>query len=792
MPYSRHRSTSIRTVRVNRAATITVVVALVLGAIGTLILREVSRRQNNRKVMAVARQLRDAGEPDMVVRHLNQYLFLDPADVDALALRAEVIVDLAKGKNLGAIMAAAQAQEALIRADPEGPQAQEARRRLVALYTRYGDIYREHANTVVTSEIALRESRYSAAERIANELIIRGADDPEAHRLLALALEGRAVPGDREALNSAIREFRTVLTEDPTDIVAASHLAGLYRDRRKDQARADSVLSDLILALPDSVEVRLIRYRHFIESHRPDLAAEELEAAIKVAPNDLNVILAATEDAFRHGRIDQARAHLANVPEASRSELRVLMLRGMIDFGEEHPDEAIDSWRRCLTTSAGTDAETSWWLAYALIQIGRTAEAKPLIGQYRRLAGLSSAKLRFLEAVLDEKTGRPARAILMIDQIKERFEPRWEEMVQLTRGRCYEALWDEHKASKYYTMAIQNEPTSVVARLALANLRLKRQPDEAILEIERGLAVIPNHPALKVALAGALLRREAALPRNMRSSANFDRAWKDAMDTSPKAPSLILMQADRLNIAGQEAEAVALLEKAAADNIKSASLAAALAEGLNRLGKHDRALAVAERASRPDAAGDQAALRIAKARALMALYRGGEARKALVENIDLLPVSERPDIWIALGKLESGRGDPDAARRAFTEWAKLVPDDPRPQLVLLELALEQGDLTVAHGRVEELRRLGDSNASMARGETAVALGGAADVAYRLGRIKELIAENDDASPSEHHTSDNPPPGGQEAEDRRRPAGRAGAPRRPDGPGPDPRAPGKPR
>jgi len=69
--------------------------------------------------MAVARQLREAGHPEMVVRHLNQYLATEPADLEALALRAEVIVELAKGKNLGAIMTAAQAQEALIRADPE-------------------------------------------------------------------------------------------------------------------------------------------------------------------------------------------------------------------------------------------------------------------------------------------------------------------------------------------------------------------------------------------------------------------------------------------------------------------------------------------------------------------------------------------------------------------------------------------------------------------------------------------------------------------------------------------------
>jgi len=173
----------------------------------------------------------------------------------------------------------------------------------------------------------MRESRYSAAERIANELISRGADDPEAHRLLALALEGRAVPGNSQALDAAIKEFRTVLTEDPKDLVAAEHLAALYRDRRKDVPRGDNVLDDLLQALPDSVDVRLTRYRHFLEAHKPDKAATELAAAIALAPDNLNVILAASEDAFRRGETALARAYLAKVPESSRSELRVLMLR---------------------------------------------------------------------------------------------------------------------------------------------------------------------------------------------------------------------------------------------------------------------------------------------------------------------------------------------------------------------------------------------------------------------------------------------------------------------------------
>ena len=126
------------------------------------------------------------------------------------------------------------------------------------------------------------------------------------------------------------------------------------------------------------------------------------------------------------------------------------------------------------------------------------------------------------------RTVGPHCAILLMDRIRERFDPQWEEMIQLARGRCYEALWDETKAGEAYNLAILTNEKSVIPRLASASLRLKRHPEEAILELERALVLIPNDPALQVALAGAILRGEAAKPKGGRSFAESDRAWKDA------------------------------------------------------------------------------------------------------------------------------------------------------------------------------------------------------------------------------------------------------------------------
>src|SRR5205814_2297454 len=82
-------------------------------------------------------------------------------------------------------------------------------------------------------------------------------------------------------------------------------------------------------------------------------------------------------------------------------------------------------------------------------------------------------------------------------------------------------------------------------------------------------------------------------------------------------------------------------------------------------------------------------------------------------------------------------GDLAAARKAYAEWSKLVPDDPRPRLVVLELAIQQGDEPAVHAAVDELK----------------SVGGGDDLAYRLARAKELLFERDAAAP---------PPGSRDA------------------------------
>src|SRR5262249_36601503 len=115
-------------------------------------------------------------------------------------------------------------------------------------------------------------------------------------------------------------------------------------------------------------------------------------------------------------------------------------------------------------------------------------------------------------------------------------------------------------------------------------------------------------------------------------------------------------------------------------------------------GKRDEALRVLEEAAGPEAAGDHAALRIARASLLLRAGQGQAAREALSSSRDRLPRSEQAEVSRALATLCQELGDRDAARAALLDWARQAPESPEPGLSLLDLSRLNGD--------EEAARLG--------------------------------------------------------------------------------------
>jgi tetratricopeptide (TPR) repeat protein len=726
-------------VRLNKRA---LVVALILGVIAVpavLIGWRIQNRRLGSEAVALAQAFERAGEPEKAIRHLSHYVEIQPDDRKALGLLARLLAESAR--DLSDILHAASVNDRLLRLDLNATDSQDTRRRLVELYVRFGELFRLSAHYNLTPDKVMSESRAAVAETIAEQLFGPGRTNiPKDFRLLAQAKEGRITPGNPDALKEAIENYKKALEGDPTDAIAAGHLAQVYIQHKHDPAKARQVLDDL-LKVSDTAEVRLVRHQFFTIQKDRKQAALELAAAKVQAPESVIIRLRVAEEALKRGDIAAAKNEINTLPKSLQENIQVQLMRGQIAFAEQHPDEAIADWQHGLLMTGGSDAHLTWRLAYAYLQMGDLTSAQPLIARYREIGGDGSEPLlAMLKAELDLKSGWPARAAYEMERIRNRINEGLRVPLLLTLGHAYEGLWDDTKALEAYHQAAEINPEAQEPRVAAIRLRLRQQKlDEARTEIERGLRENPDAASLLIIKARLLLLEQTQLPQERRSWKEFTEALKQASERAPNSPDLALLQTDFYTVQGNTQEATRLLKTIVDKHPKIDTIAIAYANSMARAGQVDEALQVLDQASRPDAAGDRASLRINRANLLLGLGRGRTARAALIERIDRLSVPERVQIWRTLGRLEASQGDLDRARDAYLEYARLLPDDPQPRLEMLALAMNSGDEKLVHETVASLSRRSEEREKIeTKGARRKDEAGSGDLIWRLCKAQEIL------------------------------------------------------
>jgi tetratricopeptide (TPR) repeat protein len=809
---------------------------------------------------------------DLALRHLVQYLTWRPDDPEGLNLEAELLAPtadldgatmayeqllqaLARDPSyLGTFRGTASVYEHLLRIDPEpaGSRAQNARRRLAALYILLSDYIRMSSLARLMPEDMSKEYKYLTAEEHARHLLkeyaeakapVDDARTAEAHQLYALALEGQIVPGETERVvpvtvrgeraiepwqvtveDGAILEFENSLALQPGDIVTATHLAGLYQKASRKNTDVVTELANLLKALPSanrpkalddllrahpeakgrlanldpelrnspvlkeiyvdflkvhpvarrladlyqgsrksvdiardvldrlcaanaSVDVRRVRHAFFSSNGDPQAATRELEEAILLDPENLELILTAAEDARRSGAGGTHGPHfwLDQVPRSSRDDPRVLMVQGTIEYTAQNHEAALASWRKGLEQSNAADVGLCRQLALVLLELNRDDEAAKVVEQYRRLVPDADPVLRFLEGLQDEHAGRYSRAIERLGWARDRLPPGFQTPLAISLGRSQERQGDYTEAEKTYRAALRLDPRSVPLRQSLGRLLMATEPQEAIREFEQGLGSSPDQLGLLLSLAQARLQQQKALPLGRRNWADFDAVVNRVAKVAPSSTMLTLLKAEQLAVDARLDEAISFLqseigrlrdvvgklrkdgdklkeevakdsknpelqiqrERLSADLELSANrwagLAGRLTEYLLGQGRADQALGILEEASDPRGAGDRGSLRIQRALVLSSLGQGREARTVLLKDVDRLSPGERDDVWRSLFLLCKRQGDPETTRDVYNTWARLLPEDPKPQFALLEMDIEANDQSAIRARLESLR-----------------------------------------------------------------------------------------
>ena len=476
---------------------------------------------------AVAQTKAEPPRYDLALNYLNEYLGTrdpeDPETFEALALKSEILAGSARtGSDLQE--AARVCQQALRVAafdangdgkpdsglDPASPDVQKIRRRLVAV------------DLDMVPLVPLDEVPLKAAEDIATQLIALqeqdgGTPDPADLRLKARVLQNLAAfRRDAEAGTEALTLLERAYQQDPADLTSAAELAQAYQfastPPRPDDARR--VLDSLLARLrereakaPAEGEARdeiagkiaqahLTRFRMLATqaaaeptlSGRRALSAEaatELDQALAKDPDDVDVLLTAAEYAVQNGNLAQAAAYFAKVPDEDRETVRSRLVEGLIALGNNRHDDAIESWRRGLEASGGTDADLTWQLAYILLDLGRVDQADPLIRQHRRLSGNvpgttePTPRHRFLEGLALLKRNQPAPALEELRKAllkgQDRNDQRDRPQVLIAMARAFEMLKRPDDAMEQYRQAALARPRWSIPYLARAAL-IQQQP----------------------------------------------------------------------------------------------------------------------------------------------------------------------------------------------------------------------------------------------------------------------------------------------------------------------------
>jgi tetratricopeptide (TPR) repeat protein len=672
-----------------------------------------------KKFQKLAREEKDPGlrgqNRDLALRHLVQYLQYRPDDTEALELEAHLLLES------GDILAAASVYEHLLRFQESGPKAQDARRKLAEIYIIYSDQYRNSQMAKDQPEYIARELRYHAAELRAQQLVYEAkppADDADAHRLLAMALEGQVTSGQRtreingvqkvvDLADDAIKEYEIAFKKNPADPLTAERLANLYLKNKKSTADAERVLDGLLAAAPDSLRTRQVRHDYFKSRGDIKAAKNELDEAYRKHPEDLWVILTAGYDALQDKDTKSAREWIDRAAEKDKGDLRLLTLKGSIDYLDRNPMEAVDTWSKGLSASEGSDVNLVRQLAMVKLELNQDQEAKALVEQYRRLAGDHDPVLRFLEAIQDEHARRYPRAVEGLESVAKRLTGANEAylpMVRRARARCLEKQGSLVMATDAYREAILSEPTALDVRYQLARLLLQQgEFDQAQDALEKALAIDPKQPELLVLLAQAALQQQLARPPQRRNWAAFDATYARAAAAAPNNPRLVLIGSDRVTASGEKAKAVDGLRAALAKDPASLELALALAAVLVSQGDHAGALKVLQDAPESTRPGATGLLRSKRADVMMILGQGRAARAMLMQGVDRLSRTDQDIIWNGLVRLCKLQGDRATSAAAYNDWAKLFPDDLRPRLMELELAIESGKPEAVTERLESLR-----------------------------------------------------------------------------------------
>jgi predicted Zn-dependent protease len=647
-------------------------------------------RRNASAMLDVAREAETAGDLQKAASFLTQYLAIGHTDGPTYAWYAGVVDRLtppsARGQHLLEIY-----EEALRHNLTDGVLERRC------------------------AEIAMqpRVRRYQDAIRHLEHLHDPIKDDP---RRAAEAAELEDLLGQCQEATSLVDDaqesFKGSIAKDRTRIASYDRLARLLRQLKKDQVQADQTIDEMVQQNPGSALALVTRYRYRKDVGLPADEAD-IARALRLGPDEAEVLIAAAELARRKNDLAGARKHIERGLERYPDRAAFYQLAARLDLAESHLDRAEAVLRRGIGAVAD-NADLKYLLTDTLIDEAINGDESKLKGddgatawiERLRIIGLPEGYIHLFEgrAAIASRSWNDAIPLLESARSLLSGDATSLSRVNLLLAECYDREGkDEDRMAALERAATAGVGAAPAARLLYAQeLEQQGKLDQAIAV---HLELASSRPESRLDLVRLLIQKNSRLPEEQRNWEPAERRLQEAASANPQAAEeLTLLRADLLAARNRLEEARTKLAAAQAKEPRSLRLRLALARIAQRGKKHSEALQILDQAEKELGFG----LGIQLARLDVAMDQGGDEARAVVatlaETSQQLKSDDRPRFLDRLAQAALRLRERDLARRLWDDLLTIQPANLNALLSRFDLSIQSKDLAGAREFAEKVRQ----------------------------------------------------------------------------------------
>lgn len=597
----------------------------------------------------------------------------------------------------------------------------------VAEKRRAADMYRQAVTLDSTQTAARRrmaQLRFEigdarAAIEQTDHLIKQNPKDPTAWRIKALA--SYRLGREEMPLSSVETVFRTAVEYNPENVVLAAGLADLVRrhsasgSAEERKVQADAVIDRLVDVNPNSAEARLARYGYRRRFGEPD-GDGDLDAALALAPQHLEVLLAAGQRALERAALEEAQGFYRRVIAAAPADRR-----GYLGFGQtlsaagSHA-EAVKVWQDGLEQVGNSDLFLNLKLAEALTGLGKWNDAGQTLSELERGVvsnpELDSGTRTVLSNAIDVVRGKwyaaqgdYRAAVPLLRRVlvgRQASASTAEDIARLIEVHtllveCYTMQRQFDLAAGELEAIVRRQPTDPLRRLAAAQARESAGQDQQAADHYEQLARYERPPPqMWVAWARIQLRQLQSTPAEHAAWKDFDFALGQARQAGLATLEAALLSAQADLLRGRGEPALAQLEALAQQHPESFEVLRTRVWALQRRGQPAAADAALD--AFEQSAGASEATRLLRSSLALRRRDWAAAEAALGDPGALSPLLIRQRVMVLT---QAGRRSD--ARAAVAELAKQNPGDLAAALLEAELALDDNDLETVQRCEQQLR-----------------------------------------------------------------------------------------